>query len=209
MHRHQALTLTLWLACGCSAGVTVPDAAMPEGDPCVPGGHVHREPAGDWCHCDRGSRATTAQLGCEPDPNFTGATTVDFTGTAERACWHASNGPFRAVVEDGRADDFLTHFTLGLESPDGGTLREASVRYRAALTSAHVATLSRGVNFSVDEVLPSGGLQRVPILVTEVTTLCPELSQQFGFELVSGAEYRFRFGPSLAPEVGFVVDQAR
>ena len=112
MHRHQALTLTLWLACGCSAGVTLPDAAVPEGDPCVPGGHVHREPAGDWCHCDRGFRATTAQLGCEPDPNFTGATTVDFTGTAERACWHASNGPYRVVVEDGVLGFFFVGFCI-------------------------------------------------------------------------------------------------
>jgi hypothetical protein len=178
----------------------------PAGDPCTPGGHVHREPAGDWCHCDRGFRATTTGLSCEVDPDFTGRTTIDLGTTDERACWHAARGPFATEADGARIDQFLTHYTLAL-SGRGNGLRQATAIYRAAVTAPHVLTLSRGVNVSIAEVLPGGGVKEVPVLVTRSTTACPQLSQQFGLELVSRGEYRFEFGPSIQPEVGFVLDQ--
>jgi hypothetical protein len=192
------IPLCALLACG-----AVP---APPGDPCDPGGHIHRDPAGDWCHCDRGFKAALAGLACEVDPNFTGRTTLDLTGTDERACWHAARGPFATQGDGSRIDQFLTFYTLGLEARSDG-LRTASASYRAAVTSPHVLTLSRGTNVTVFEQLPTGATKEVPILVTRATTACPQVSQQFGFELVNRVEYRFEFGPSAQEQVRFVLDQ--
>jgi hypothetical protein len=215
MSRRFATVLAVLLMLGCQPGASESDAgtdagadAGASGDPCAPNGHIHRERTGDWCHCNRGYRPVMTGLGCEVDPNYTGNTTVDFTGTAERACWHAVNGPFASVADGEAADAFLTFFTLDL-APQGQGLYSASVRYRAAVTGPHVATLSPRVNLALREVLPSGGEKEVPILATQVTTACAQLSQQFGFELVKGADYRLVFGPSRETRVSFLVDQVR
>lgn len=181
-------------------------APPPASDPCAPGGHVHREGSGDWCHCDRGFRATTSGLGCEVDPNFTGRTTFELGTSDERACWHATRGPFETGADGARIDQFLTHYTVALSTRADG-LREATTSYRAAVTAPHVLTLSRGVNVKILEVLPDGKSNEVPVLVTRATTTCMQLSQQFAFELVNRAEYRFLFGPSAQGQVGFVLDQ--
>jgi hypothetical protein len=199
MRRHWWRFIAL-MAAACGGSPT------PTGDPCAPGGHVHRDPAGDWCHCDRGFRAPTMGLSCEVDPNFTGRTTIDLGTTDDRACWHAAQGPFVTGADGARVDQFLTHYTLAL-SGRGDGLRQASAVYRAAVTAPHVLTLSRGVNVSIFEVLPGGSTKEVPVLVTRATTACPQLGQQFGFELVSRGEYRFELGPSSQTEVGFVLDQ--
>lgn len=176
------------------------------GDPCEPGGHVHREAGGDWCHCDRGFKAGITGLTCEVDPNFTGRTTVELGTTDERACWHATRGPFATPDDGSRVDQFLTHYTVALATRGDG-LRGATAHYRAAVSAPHVLTLSRGVNVVVQEVLPSGSSKEVGVLVTRATTACAALSQQFGFELVNRVEYRFEFGPSTQEQVGFVLDQ--
>ena len=176
------------------------------GDTCTPGGHVHREPSGDWCHCDRGFKATLIGLACAVDPNFTGRTTLDLGATDDRACWHALRGPFATQGDGSRIDEFLTHYTLGLTSRSDG-LRSASANYKAAVTAPHVLTVNRGVNVTVIEVLPSGDTKAVPVLVTRATTACSMLSQQFGFELVNRVEYRFEFGPSAQDQAQFVLDQ--
>lgn len=203
--------LVVSLALGCQPPSPEADAGVDgggQGDPCAPMGHVHREPSGDWCHCDRGYRALSTGLGCEVDPNYTGSTTVDLTGTGERACWHAVNGPFASIVADAAADAFLTLYTLELEPQPQG-LFGASARYHAAVSGPHVATLSPRVNFALREVLPSGAEVEVPILVTHVTGACPELAQQFGFELVKGVHYRLVFGPTREARVSFLLDQVR
>jgi hypothetical protein len=179
------------------------------GDPCAPAGHVHRDPTGDWCHCDRGHVASEVGLGCEVDPDFTGNITIDLAGTAERACWHASAGPFATATDDGGANAFLTLYTLDLAPEGDRGLRSANVRYVAAVGGAHVATLSADVTLTVRELRPDGTETAVPVLVTQVTNVCPRFAQQFGFELTKGVAYRLVFGPSLAPQVDFLVDQVR
>jgi hypothetical protein len=189
--------------------VLVGCGAVPQpvaGDPCEPGGHIHREPGGDWCHCDRGFKAADQGLDCVVDPNFTGRTTVELGTTDERACWHASRGPFASQADGARVDQFLTHYTVGLTARSDG-LRAASASYRAAVSAPHVLSVSRGVNVTVHELLPSGGSKEVPVLVTRATSFCTELSQQYGFELVNRVEYRFDFGPSQQEKVSFVLDQ--
>jgi hypothetical protein len=197
--RSAALSVTLLAACGAPGPAT-------SSDPCTPGGHVHREPLGDWCHCDRGFLAARTGLACVRDPAFTGRVTLDLGASEERACWHAARGPFAVQGDGSRVDQFLTHYTLAL-SPRSDGLRVATVGYRAAVSAPHVLTASRGVNLSLLEVFSEGGTRPVPVLVTRATTACQQLSQQFGFELAARAEYRLEFGPSTQPEVGFVLDQ--
>lgn len=186
------------MACGPKAPVS--------GDPCEPGGHIHREPGGDWCHCDRGFRAPPQGLSCEVDPSFTGRTTIDLGASDERACWHATRGPFETQTDGGRAEQFLTFYTVEL-SPRSDGLRSATASHRAAVSSPHVLTVSRGVNVTVHETLPGGGSKEVPALVTRATSFCPELSQQYGFELVGRVDYRLEFGPSAQTQARFVLDQ--
>jgi hypothetical protein len=195
------IVVALLLVASCGA----PPGPM-KGDPCDPGGHIHRDPAGDWCHCDRGFKAALQGLACEVDPNFTGRTTLDLGNTDERACWHASRGPFAMQTDGSRIDQFLTFYTLDLPARSDG-LHTASASYRAAVSAPHVLSVNRSVNVTVHEVLPTGGAKEVPVLVTRATTFCSELTQQYGFELVSRVEYRFDFGPSQQAQARFVLDQ--
>jgi hypothetical protein len=167
-------------------------------DPCAPHGHVHRERAGDWCHCNRGYRAAFDGLRCENDPSFTGRTTVDLGASNQRACWHAVNGPF-AEVQAPTVDSFLTVYRWS----NAGA--KPSVMFRSSASAAHVLTTQRNVNLQITEVT-SEGTREVPILVTRAITPCTGLAQQFGFELAARAQYRLAFETTEASPLTFIID---
>jgi hypothetical protein len=194
-----------WLAlCACACGAQRTDSVD---DPCAPFGHIHRDPEGAWCHCDRGHVAAAQGLSCQVDPNFTGRTNIDLAASETRACWHAANGPFSSQNSAGAIADFLTLYTVTLTSSQPQNFA-ASLRHRAAISAPHVLSVSQAVAVTVSEVLPSGELKRVPILSTGVATQCAQFSQQFGFELVNRGEYRFEFSSSTREQASFVLDQS-
>jgi hypothetical protein len=170
-------------------------------------GSVHRDPKGDWCHCDRGHMPLDQGLACVVDPHATGRTTLDLVGSDTRACWHVENGPFQTVQSAQSVDRLLTVYTMPLR-PYSNTLFEGSLSFVAPATSAYVATLSANVAFAVREVFSSSE-KDVPILVTFSMQQCGAVSQQFGFELVEGVRYKLLFGPTQLGEATFILDQVQ
>ena len=69
-------------ACGGDAPAPIEppptEQPAPSSDPCAPNGHIHREPTGDWCHCDRGHMASEQGLSCLPDPGYVPRDGFDF-----------------------------------------------------------------------------------------------------------------------------------
>ncbi|MGV3624703.1 MAG: hypothetical protein ACO1OB_28040 [Archangium sp.] len=174
----------------------------PEGDPCAPGGHVHRDPAGDWCHCDRGFRATASGLACETDPNF--RETIELGESDERACWHSMNGPF-ATVNDGEAvDDFLVFFTVKLTERDDGRF-EGRVTYRPGASGAHAFSLDSGGPLKVVESL-DGASADVKLVVTRSSDRCEGVKQQWGAVLEARATYELQLGPASSPTARLLID---
>ncbi|PZR15046.1 MAG: hypothetical protein DI536_09735 [Archangium gephyra] len=175
---------------------------MPEGDSCAPGGHVHRDPAGDWCHCDRGFRATADGLACEVDPTF--RDTLELGDSDERACWHAANGPFETVSTGGAVNAFLVFFTVELTRRDDGRF-EGEVTYRPGASGAHAFSLDSGGPLKIVESL-EGTASDVKILTTRASDACDGVKQQWGAVLEARATYVLHVGPTNAPTAKLLID---
>ncbi len=167
-------------------------------DPCAPGGHVHRDPAGDWCHCDRGHRTTADGLACEVDPSF--RETLELADSDARACWHSAHGPFATIEDGGLVDAFLVYFTVNLTPRADGRF-EGVVRYQPAASGAHVVSLDVGGPLRVSEQEKT-----VPFVVTRSSTLCPGVRQQWAAVLESRVSYALHLGPLSQPRVQLLID---
>lgn len=174
----------------------------PEGDSCAPGGHIHRDPAGDWCHCDRGYRATREGLACEVDPTF--RDTLELGASDERACWHSVNGPFATVSSGDAVDSFLVFFTVNLEPRGDGTFA-GHVRYRPGASGAHAFSLDSGGPLKVVESL-DGASSDVSLVVTRSSEVCDDVKQQWGAVLEARASYELHVGPTPRPAAKLIID---
>jgi hypothetical protein len=196
-----------WRLCGVLSAALViasceqqptPEDAGPAVDPCAPGGHVHREGAAAWCHCERGFLSVPSALSCEPDPTFVEGP-VKFGASDARACWHVTHGPHGLLPEAGGSlDAFLTHYRLEFA---GGALAGS---YHAAVTGTHVVSVSEQVSLSVTELSPAGAERPLAARASRQVTFCPELGWQHAFEFDDRVNYRLHF-TSTTPGPGAVV----
>lgn len=184
-----------------------PEDPAQSSDPCAPNGHVHREPTGDWCHCNKGYRATEEGLACETDPGYVPSEGFSFGDNGEHACWHVTNGPFVTVTASTsrlpRVDDFHTYYTVKLRQEGGQYVGTFS--YKAFATGNFVIYL---------------GTPDVPVTLVETavqTTLtpagtratdnhCDGLKHMVGYELTDRVQYTLTLGPTPLPELGMVIE---
>jgi len=180
-------------------------------DPCAPHGHIHREPTGDWCHCDRGYLASEQSLSCAADPNYVPRDGFDFGDNGEHACWHVTNGPFATVSasldRQPRVDSFHTHYTLKLR-PEGGQY-VGTFQFKAYATGDFIAYLS-------DASLPFAVREATRVVQPVATSPIPpalrdgvcrgELVHMVGYELTDKVQYSVTLGPTALPEVGLVIE---
>jgi len=201
-------TAAAGLACG------QPPAPEPEApgeqqqqtDPCAPRGHIHREPTGDWCHCDRGSLAAEQGLSCQQDPNYVPRTGFDFGDNGKHACWHVTNGPFGTVTasleRQPRVDAFHTYYTVKLR-PEGGQY-VGTFNFKGYATGDFVVYLSDArVPVSVHEA----GRLVEPLATAPIPSdVCTGLVHMVGYELTNQVQYTVTFGPTSRAEVGLVIE---
>ncbi len=184
-----------------------PPADAGSSDPCAPNGHIHREPTGDWCHCNRGYRATAEGLACEPDPDYVPSEGFSFGDNGEHACWHVSNGPYVTVTASTarlpRVDDFHTYYTVKLRQEGGQYVGTFS--YKAFATGNFVLYLSTpDVPVTLVETA-------IPAPVTPAGTRatddhCDGLRHMVGYELTDRVQYTLTLGPTSLPELGLVIE---
>lgn len=205
MRRHLLLLAVAFFT-GCGGPADGPDGGTSDGgDPCAPHGHIHRDPEGDWCHCDRGFVASEEGLACVPDPAFVPRDGgFDFGDDGAHACFHVTHGPYATVTSTEqtrpRVDAFHTLYTANLRPADGGHVGTFS--YRAFATGAHVVYLSDVATVRFIEE----GVGEVPLEGTKATTACEGLRHMAGFELVEDVTYRFEVGPITPPTLRFVIE---
>ncbi len=204
--------VALLVACG-EAIEPEPTPAEPQeqSDPCAPGGHIHREPTGDWCHCDRGYLASEQRLACQADPNYIPRDGFDFGDNGEHACWHVTHGPFATVSasldRQPRVDAFHTHYTLKLR-PEGSQY-VGTFQFKAYATGDFIAYLSdASIPFTVREgtrvVEP---LATAPIPPALRDGVCAgELVHMVGYELTDKVPYTVTLGPTPLSEAGLVIE---
>ena len=206
--------VTVLAACGeATEPEPTPEEPQPQEqtDPCAPHGHIHREPTGDWCHCDRGHLASEQGLSCQVDPNYVPRDGFDFGDNGEHACWHVTNGPFATVSasvdRQPRVDAFHTHYTLKLR-PEGGQY-VGTFQFKAYATGDFIAYLSdASLPFTVREatrvVEPVATAPIPPALRDGVCA--GGLVHMVGYELTDKVQYTVTLGPTALPEVGLVIE---
>jgi len=186
--------------------------AEQQGDPCAPNGHIHREPTGDWCHCDRGYLASESGLACEQDPDYVPHEGFDFGDNGEHACWHVAHGPYATVTasEDRqpRVDAFHTHYTVKLR-PEGNQY-VGTFQFKAYATGNFIAYLSdASVPLTVHEV----GKGVVP--VADTAPIPPDirdgvcaggLVHMVGYELTDKVPYTVTLGPTSLSQLALVIE---
>ncbi|RKH37214.1 hypothetical protein [Corallococcus sicarius] len=193
-------------ACG-DSNSPPPDAGTPQEqtDPCAPRGHIHREPEGDWCHCDRGSIASEQGLSCVPDPNYVPRDGFDFGDDGEHACFHVTNGPFSTVTASPdrlpRVDDFHTHYTVKLRQENGASV--GTFNFKAWATGDFVLYLS---THDVAVTVKEGERVVEPVGTQATGAFCDGLKHMVGYELTDKVQYTVSFGPTPAPELGLVIE---
>ncbi len=204
--RRQALcacALLTALLAGCGSDDSAPLPA--DSDPCAPSGHIHREPGGDWCHCDRGYVAATDTLACVTDPDYDPNRPFDFGDLGEHACWHVTNGPYAevaALAESAPAiDRFHTHYTLTLRDVGGGMFG-GTFTYNARSSGNYVVYLSREIAFGVQE-----GELDVASVATAPTAACEGLATMIGYVFAKDVTYTMTFGPDASAEVAVVIEE--
>lgn len=203
-----AMALT---ACGGDepAPVTPPptEEPAPSSDPCEPNGHIHREPTGDWCHCNKGYRATVEGLACEADPDYVPSQGFSFGDNGEHACWHVTNGPFVTVTasttRNPRVDDFHTYYTVKLR-PEGGQY-VGTFSYKAFATGNFVVYLGTP---DVPITLVETAIQKTvePAGTRATDDHCSALKHMIGYELTDRVQYTLTIGPTSLPELGLVIE---
>ncbi|PTL80660.1 hypothetical protein [Vitiosangium sp. GDMCC 1.1324] len=182
------------------------DPPQEQGDPCAPHGHIHREPTGDWCHCDRGYLAAEQGLSCQQDPNYVPREGFDFGDNGKHACWHVTNGPFATVSasvdRQPRVDAFHTHYTVKLR-PEGGQY-VGTFNFKGYATGDFVVYLS---DASVPVSLREGARLVEPVATAPVPPeVCTGLVHMVGYELTDKVQYTVSFGPTSLPELGLVIE---
>ncbi|MHA7634383.1 hypothetical protein [Corallococcus sp. M7] len=189
----------------CGGDDAPPGTPQEQGDPCAPNGHIHREPDGDWCHCNRGFVASEAGLSCVADPNYVPRTDFDFGDNGEHACWHVTHGPFATVTaspeRQPRVDDFHTHYTIQLRPENGQSVGTFS--FKAWASGDFILYLSTpDVTVTVKE-----GERVVEPLGTQATGgFCDGLKQMVGYELTDKVQYTVTFGPTPLTNLGLVIE---
>lgn len=184
-----------------------PDDTPAATDPCAPDGHIHREPGGDWCHCNRGYRATAEGLACEPDPDYVPSEGFSFGDNGEHACWHVSNGPYVTVTASTtrvpRVDDFHTYYTVKLR-PEGGQY-VGTFSYKAFATGNFVIYLGTS---DVPVSLVETAIQATvtPAGTRPTDDHCDGLKHMVGYELTDRVQYTLTLGPTALPELGLVIE---
>jgi hypothetical protein len=172
-------------------------------DPCAPHGHIHREPTGDWCHCDRGHLAAPERLACLVDPNYIPRDGFDFGDEGAHACWHVDNGPYGTVTASPdrtpRVDAFHTLYTVNLRQV--GEQYTGTFLFKAFATGDFVVYQSQQVPLTVHE-----GEQLVPIAAEKPTTACSGLQHMIGLELTNKVTYTFTLGPTSLPQLKMVTE---
>ncbi|WNG35024.1 hypothetical protein F0U61_16230 [Archangium violaceum] len=175
-------------------------------DPCAPNGHIHREPTGDWCHCDRGYMASEEGLSCIPDPNYDPDAGFSFGDNGEHACWHVTNGPFATVTasveRQPRVDAFHTYYTVKLRPENGQYVGTFS--FKGYATGNFVAYLS---DASVPLSLHEGALLVPQVATSPVPAdICTGLVHMVGYQLTDQVQYTVTLGPTPLPELGLVIE---
>lgn len=193
-------------ACGGDAAPPAPDETPQEQtDPCAPHGHIHREPDGDWCHCDRGYLATEQGLSCVADPHYIPRDGFDFGDNGAHACWHVANGPFATVTatpeRQPRVDDFHTHYTVQLRPEQG--LSVGTFNFKAWATGDFVLYLSTP---DIPVTVKEGERVLEPVGTQATGPFCDGLKQMVGYELTDKVQYTVTFGPTANTGLGLVIE---
>ncbi|WP_426755449.1 hypothetical protein [Myxococcus sp. Y35] len=206
-----AACATLTVACGGGGDDSNPDGGPPtEGDPCEPNGHIHREPTGDWCHCNKGYIAAEDGLACVPDPNHVPSEGFDFGDDGEHACWHVTNGPFVTVTateaRHPRVDDFHTYYTVKLRPENGQYVGTFS--YKSFATGNFVVYLSNAevpvtlIETAIESTVPQAGTR-------PTGGFCDSLTHMVGYELTDRVQYTLQLGPTSLPELNMVIEHVQ
>jgi hypothetical protein len=207
--RALALCAGVLAACGGEEPPVLPPPEEPvqTGDPCAPNGHIHREPTGDWCHCNKGYRAAARGLSCETDPDYVPSQGFSFGDNGEHACWHVSNGPFVTVTASTsrlpRVDDFHTYYTVNLRQENGQYVGTFS--YKAFATGNFVIYLgSPEVPVTLVETAVQATVTPAGTRATD--NHCDALKHMVGYELTDRVQYTLTIGPTALPQVGMVIE---
>lgn len=192
-------------ACGGDAPPGPDDTPQEQGDPCAPHGHIHREPDGDWCHCDRGYLATEQDLSCVTDPDYVPREGFDFGDNGEHACFHVANGPFATVTaspeRQPRVDDFHTHYTVQLRPENGQSV--GTFNFKAWASGDFVLYLSTP---DVAVTVKEGERVVEPVATQATGPFCDGLKQMVGYELTDKVQYTVTFGPTERTGLGLVIE---
>ncbi|RKH03961.1 hypothetical protein [Corallococcus carmarthensis] len=198
--------LAVLTACGGDDAPPGPDGTPQEqADPCAPHGHIHREPEGDWCHCDRGYLASEQGLSCVTDPDYVPREGFDFGDKGEHACWHVTNGPFATVTaspeRQPRVDDFHTHYTVKLRPENGQSV--GTFGFKAWASGDFVLYLSTP---DVAVTVKEGERVVEPVGAQATGPFCDGLKQMVGYELTDKVQYTVTFGPTARTGLGLVIE---
>ncbi|QRO00260.1 hypothetical protein JRI60_15155 [Archangium violaceum] len=208
----RAVCAVALAACGQPPGPeTEPPQPQGQTDPCAPHGHIHREPTGDWCHCDRGYLAAAQGLSCQQDPNYVPRDGFDFGDNGQHACWHVTNGPFALVTaaldRQPRVDAFHTYYTVKLRPENGQYV--GTFNFKGYATGDFVLYLS-------DASVPVAVREGTSVLQPVATAPIPQdirdgvcqggLVGMVGYELTDKVQYTVTFGPTPLPELGLVIE---
>lgn len=181
--------------------LTACPGAMPDTDPCEPGGHVHRGPsaAEDFCHCGPGWMATEDSLACEPDPDA--ETGFPFEEAEADACALAANGLTATVAHadpPATVNAFDTVYTLELAPGADGF--EGTFAYEAHQTGKALLYLGGALPFAFKEgVLP---------VISEPgpsPTTCDAFHSVIGVRLTAGVRYTLTLGPTPDPTATLLI----
>ncbi|HLT31127.1 MAG TPA: hypothetical protein VK013_13895 [Myxococcaceae bacterium] len=186
---HRALSAMLALVAGLV--IACPGTGA-DGDPCEPGGHLHRgaDASEDFCHCSPGWLPAEDERACHPDPEAEAG--FPFEHAETDACATAANG-LAATVAHGEppapVNAFDTVYTLELaEGPDGFSGRFA---YDAPLSGKALLYLGGEVPFSFKE-----GLLPVPHEEGPPPSTCDTFHSVIGIRLLDGVRYTLEIGPT-------------
>jgi hypothetical protein len=181
---------------------------QPQGDPCAPNGHIHRDTDGDWCHCNSGYLASETELACVVDPDYVPREGFDFGDKGAHACVHVTNGPFASVTastdRQPRVDDFHTYYTVKLRPENGQSV--GTFNFKAWATGDFVFFLSSP---DVTVTLKEGDRVITPAGAEATSGTCSGLKHMVGYELTDKVQYTVTFGPTALPELGLVVEHTQ
>jgi len=188
---------------GCGASQpSAPDEGTP-GDPCSPHGHVHRDAAGDWCHCVRGYMEQLSPLACVVDPNSSGE--FSFGDEGQSACWRLDNTAHLTVAASAPGAPSVNRFdTVYLvEMPVSGDASSRTLTYDAAGTGDFILHLGRPVPLSVVEE----GKGPLAVLGQKEASSCEGFQHMVGLSLAQGVRYSLILGPTSEPSVHLLIEQ--